>query len=294
MHEPVQMPLPDGRRIDVRVSGDPDGMPLVFHHGSPAAGTPIGALERGALSRGLRLVTISRPGYGDSTPQPGRAVVDVVDDVAAVLRNLGAERCLVAGWSGGGPHALACAARLHEAAAVLVIAGAAPFEAEGLDWWAGLGQDNVEEFGAAVDGEGSLQAILDVAGPILKNLTAEEIFDSMNSLLPPVDKAVLTDEFGDDMGASFHEAVRVSTDGWLHDDLAFVQPWGFELDEITCPVQIWQGSEDLMVPFAHGQWLADHVPGASVHLEQGQGHFSIALGELDRMLSDLVAAGRLR
>src|SRR6476469_5803927 len=104
--------LPEGRRLDLRVSGPADGLPLVFHHGTPGAATPIRALERGAQARGLRLVTTSRPGYGDSTRQPGRSVVDVVSDTAEVLAALGTDECLVAGWSGGGPHALACGARL--------------------------------------------------------------------------------------------------------------------------------------------------------------------------------------
>ena len=94
--------LADGRRLDIRVSGPTDGAPVVFHHGTPGAATPIRALERAAHARGLRLVTTSRPGYGASTRQPGRAVVDVVADTTDVLHALGAERCLVAGWSGAG------------------------------------------------------------------------------------------------------------------------------------------------------------------------------------------------
>src|SRR6516164_6480406 len=125
--------LPDGRRLDLRVSG------------------PAG---------GLRLVTTSRPGYGDSTPQPGRSVVDVVADTAAVLAAIGAGRCLIAGWSGGGPHALACGARLAAAAAVLVIAGIAPYGAAGLDYMAGMGYDNIVEISTALKGEHQLRPYL--------------------------------------------------------------------------------------------------------------------------------------
>jgi len=284
--------LPDGRRLDVRVSGPADGIPLVFHHGTPGAVTPIRALERAAHARGLRLVTTSRPGYGDSTRQPGRSVVDVVADTAAVLAAIGAERCLIAGWSGGGPHALACGARLGAAAAVLVISGVAPYPAAGLDWMAGMGEENVEEFSAALGGEDELRPyLLQVAEP-LKEITADQIVASLETLLPDVDRAVLTGEFGDDMAASFREAVRVSVDGWVDDDLAFTRPWGFALEEITVPTMIWQGSADLMVPFAHGRWLASQLPDASVHLEQGEGHLSVGLGALDRMLDELVSARR--
>src|ERR1700745_1644180 len=159
-----QIQLPDGRRLDMQVSGPADGLPLVFHHGTPGAATPIHALERAVHARGLRLVTTSRPGYGRSARQPGRSVVDVVADTDAVLAALGAERCVTMGWSGGGPHALACGARLGAAAAVLVVAGVAPYEADGLDWMAGMGEDNIVEFSAAVQGEGQLRPYLLRAG----------------------------------------------------------------------------------------------------------------------------------
>lgn len=283
--------LPDGRRLDLRVSGPAGGFPLVLHHGTPGAAIPVRALERAAHARGLRLVTTSRPGYGDSSRQPGRAVVDVAADTAAVLASIGAERCLVAGWSGGGPHALACGARLDAAAAVLVIAGLAPYGADGLDWMSGMGQANVVEFSAAVAGEDELRPHLFAEREKLKDITAADLVSSMQTLLPDVDKAVLTGEFGEDLAASFREAVRTGVEGYLDDELAFTSPWGFGLDEISAPVMIWQGSADLMVPFAHGQWLASRLPGASAHLEEGEGHLSVGLGALDRMLDELVNAG---
>ncbi len=277
----------------MRVSGPDDGLPLVFHHGTPGAATPIRALERAAHARGLRLVTTSRPGYGDSTRQPGRDVADVAADTAAVLAAIGAERCLVAGWSGGGPHALACGARLDAATAVLVMAGVAPYRAAGLDWMAGMGEENVVEFSAALRGEDELRRYLIPVAGLLREITPAEIAAALETLLPGADRAVLTGEFGEDMAASFREAVRTGVDGWLDDDLAFTRSWGFGLEEIAVPTMIWQGSADLMVPFAHGQWFASQLPGASVHLEEGEGHLSIGLGALDRMLDELVTAGSL-
>jgi len=286
--------LPDGRRLDLRVSGPPGGFPLVFHHGTPCAAVPVRALERAVHARGLRLVTASRPGYGDSTPQPGRSVVDVAADTAAVLAAVGAERCLMAGWSGGGPHALACGARLGAATAVLVIAGVAPYGEAGLDWTAGMGEENIAEFSAARKGEEQLRPYLLGEREGLTDVTAADVVTSLDTLLPDVDRAVLTGEFGEDLAANFREAVRTGVEGWLEDDLAFTRSWGFGLDEIPVPVMIWQGSADLMVPFSHGQWLASRLPGASAHLEQGEGHLSVLLGALDRMLDELVSAGRPR
>ncbi len=285
-----QLRLPDGRLLDVQVSGPTGAVPLVFHHGTPGAATPIRALERATHARGLRLVTTSRPGYGGSSRQTGRAVVDVVADTASVLQALGAERCLVAGWSGGGPHALACGARLPAAEAVLVIAGVAPYGAAGLDWAAGMGEDNVVEFGAALQGEDRLRPYLRAQREQLEDVTAAGIITSLETLLPEVDRAALTGEFGEDLAASFHEGLRLGVDGWLDDDLAFTKPWGFDLAEVAVPTALWQGSEDLMVPFAHGQWLSSRVPGVAAHLELGEGHLSVGLGALEPMLDELLGA----
>lgn len=289
-----QLRLPDGRLLDIRVSGPPGGLPLVFHHGTPGAALPKRAVERAAHQRGMRLVTTSRPGYGDSTRQPGRGVADVVADTAAVLAVLGAERCIVGGWSGGGPHALACAAGLEEAAAVLVVASLAPYEAEELEWTAGMGEENLVEIRAAAQGEDALRSYLIAAQAELKGVTAADVVSSLDTLLPDVDKAALTGEFAEDVATGFGEALRTGVDGWLDDDLAFTKPWGFDLGEISVPTMIWHGSADLMVPFAHGRWLASHVPGASVHLEEGEGHLSLMLGALDRMLDELVSAASQR
>jgi pimeloyl-ACP methyl ester carboxylesterase len=215
-------------------------------------------------------------------------VVKAAEDVAAVLESIGAHRCVVAGWSGGGPHALACAARLEAAAAVLVIAGVAPYGVPGLDWMSGMGQDNVDEFLAALAGEDKLAQFMWEYHGRLKDVTAGDIIGSMSSLLSKVDRAVLTDDFAEDMASSFHEGLSNGIDGWLDDDLAFTRPWGFDLADIRKPVTLWQGSADLMTPFAHGQWLASQLRGASIHLEQDEGHLSIGVGALDRMLDELV------
>jgi pimeloyl-ACP methyl ester carboxylesterase len=252
--------------------------------------TQLRLMQRAAAERSLRLVTYSRPGYGGSTRQPGRLVVDAANDVTAVLDHLGADRCLVAGWSGGGPHALATGARLRErVAAVLCIAGVAPWRADGLDFLAGMGTQNIDEFGAAVQGEEPLRTYLEAAAPDLRDPSPADIVRELSTVLPPVDVAALTDEFGADTAAGFAEALRTGVDGWLDDDLAFTRDWGFGLDELAVPTFIWQGSADLMVPFAHGRWLAEHVPNAVVRLQDDEGHLSLALGALDRMLDDLVA-----
>jgi len=281
--------LVDGRELEVEISG-PDGAPLLaFHHGTPGASVQLDAMVEATTARGLRLLTWSRAGYGASTRRPGRDVASEVADLVALLDHVGVDDCLVAGWSGGGPHALACGALAPDRVrAVLSIASVAPYDAPGLDFLAGMGADNVEEFGMALDSEDALRTWMAPQAAGLAVVTGEQINASLDSILPPVDKAVLTGDFADYMAASFHQAVSHGFDGWADDDLAFTRPWGFDLATISVPTYLWQGSEDLMVPFSHGEWLAAHIPGVTAHLEPGEGHVSIAVGALDRMLDELI------
>jgi pimeloyl-ACP methyl ester carboxylesterase len=281
--------LTDGRVLDVVVPGPDGGPTLLFHHGTPGAVVQMRSLQRAAHARGLRLVTFSRPGYGSSSRRAGRRIADVATDVTELLDHLQVERCLVAGWSGGGPHALAAGALLPErVTGVLSIASVVPDGQPDIELTDGMGEQNIEEFSLARQGEAALRPYLEREGAELAEADAAGLVAGLSTLLPDVDRAVLTDEVGEDMVASFREALRTGVDGWLDDDLAFTAPWGFELSALAVPVFVWQGSADLMVPFEHGKWLARHVPGATVHLEQGEGHLSIGVGSVDRMLDELM------
>jgi pimeloyl-ACP methyl ester carboxylesterase len=153
--------LADGRSLDIDDPGGA-GAVLLFHHGTPGSLVPLASMRAEAERAGLRLVTTSRAGYGASSRQAGRSVADVVRDMEQVMDHLGVERCLTAGPSGGGPHALAMAALLpHRVVSALVIAGVAPWEAAGLDFLAGMGDQNVEEFDAALEGEDALRTYLE-------------------------------------------------------------------------------------------------------------------------------------
>jgi len=281
--------LADGRLLDVHDEGG-DGTLLLFHHGTPGSVTPLPHIVEVAGRCGLRLATYSRAGYGGSSRLAGRSVADVVGDLDQVLDHLGADRCVTAGWSGGGPHALAMAAlRPERTAGCLVIAGVAPYDADGLDFLAGMGEQNVEEFGAALEGEAALRPYLEAERPGLLQADGPGIVEALASVLPDVDRALLTEDFGSALAANMHEGLRTGVDGWLDDDLAFTRPWGFDLGAITVPTFLWQGSEDLMVPYAHGVWLADHVAGVAPHLLDGEGHLSVAVGAMDEMFAALAA-----
>jgi pimeloyl-ACP methyl ester carboxylesterase len=287
--------LPDGRLLDLDAGdGDPTLPVAVAHHGTPGAGTRDRHLDAAAAAVGLRVVTFSRAGYGGSTRHVGRSVADVATDVTALLDHLGVERCVTLGASGGGPHALATAALLPErVTGVLCLAGVAPWEADGLDFLAGMGEDNLEEFALALRGEDALRPWLADQARDLREATPAQIVDSLTSLLPQVDRDAILDPrgagLGEDLAASFAEALRRDVDGWVDDDLAFTRDWGFDLAALGAPAFVWQGDADLMVPASHGAWLAQHVPGAAAHLLPGEGHVSITLGHAEQMLAELGA-----
>lgn len=279
---------PDGRDLEVLLAGPVDGFPLLYHSGTPTAAAPMPELSDAAAERGLRTVCWSRPGYATSTPRHGRSVADVVDDVRAVLAELGAERFVTLGWSGGGPHALACAALLPEqCAAAATLAGVAPRDAAGLDWLAGMGQDNVAEFAAARAGDPALTSFLDRHAHDLVAVTGDQVAAALGDLVSEVDLAALTGAYAEELAEAFRRSVSTGIAGWHDDDLAFVRPWGFELADISVPVSVWQGMQDRMVPFDHGRWLAAHVPGARAHLYDDEGHLSL-VAQLPRILDDLL------
>ncbi|MBU6213796.1 MAG: alpha/beta hydrolase [Actinomycetales bacterium] len=268
--------LPGGQTLEYIVAGDGPNL-VVYHHGTPAAGPIPSSLAAAAADHGFTIAEVVRPGYGVSTRHSGRSVADVVPLALAVADALGHERFATIGWSGGGPHALATAALARtRCVAALSLAGVAPYDADGLDFLAGMGEDNIEEFGAALAGASQLQDYLTAAAEGLRAVTGADLVAAMGSLLPPVDRAHLAGETGEELAEELRFSVANGIWGWYDDDVAFTQPWGFDLASLGSGAHIWQGSDDLMVPFAHGQWLAAHIAGAAVSLLDGQGHLSLA------------------
>jgi pimeloyl-ACP methyl ester carboxylesterase len=271
----------DGRILAVLEAGDESGHAVVAIHGTPGSGLLWRGLAEDAEAREIRLLAYDRPGYGGSDPHPGRTVADAAGDVAAIADALGIERFAVEGGSGGGPHTLACAALLPDrVVAAASLAGVAPYPAEGLDWLDGMGQDNLDEFEATLAGRETLERYLREQADAMLAAEPDAIADTLRSLLSPPDAAALTGEFAEYLAESTRRAIGERLDGWIDDDFVFMNPWGFELGEIRVPVQLLHGAQDRFVPMAHGEWLAERIPGVDAHLSDEDGHLTIQLARI--------------
>nr|WP_246416107.1 alpha/beta fold hydrolase [Nocardioides luti] len=284
------MTLADGRTLEYLTGGAEDGIPYLYHAGTPSAAVRDDAMWAAAERVGLRLVTFSRPGYGASTPRPVGDPVPVAADVAdsvELLDALGIDRFVTLGWSGGGPRALGCAALLPgRCLAALSLAGVAPADADDLDFTAGMGPENVRDFDLAARGREALRPVVEEQAAEFGAVTGEQIVAAFGELVDEVDAAALTGAFADHLAADFRHAMAQGAVGLLEDNLQIMRPWGFDVAAITVPVAVWQGAHDKMVPFAHGQWLAARIPGARVHLFDDEGHLSL-ISRLDEMLAEL-------
>jgi pimeloyl-ACP methyl ester carboxylesterase len=174
--------------------------------------------------------------------------------------------------------------------ACATVAGVGPFGAQDLDFLAGMGRENHEEFRAALAGPTALQAYLEQEAKAFAGITGEQVAAALGDLVSPVDVAALTGEFAAYVAASFRQALANGIWGWFDDDLAFTRPWRFDLDGIGVPVVVWQGGQDRMVPFAHGRWLAARLTSAKAKLLPEEGHLSIAVDKFGEIIGELVAS----
>jgi pimeloyl-ACP methyl ester carboxylesterase len=286
--------LADGRTLhayDTRADGQANrgsdgqaGAPgaVFWLHGSPNVGSPPEPLFAAAEANGLRWVSYDRPGYGGSGPHDGRTIASAAADVAAIADALGIGRFAVLGHSGGGPHALACAAALPERViAAVSVSAPAPLDAEGLDWFAGWSPGIAAENRAATAGRAALEAHWAKAG-------AEP--EGMDAFFTDADLAALEGSWSWLAGVA-GQAMEQGGQGYLEDTLAAVRPWGFRPGAIRIPVLIMHGAWDKMVPRAHGEWLADHCPAAELRIVPDAGHITV-LDSAPEALAWLAARSR--
>lgn len=278
-----------GREIRIFEGGKPDGVPILVHSGTPGSRLLSSKEIENALSHGIRLIGYDRPGYGGSTPFPGRTVASAADDMIVIANALKLERLATWGHSGGGPHALACAALQPDRVfAAVALASPAPYEADGLDWLAGMGESNIEEFGAAIEGRDALEKFIEAEAPGLLAADAKSLLQAFRSLLSPVDADVLTGDFVAFLIDNIVEGIKERRDGWVDDDLAFTKHWGFDLGQIQIPVLLLHGTQDRFVPFSHGEWLASHIPGVDAQILPEDGHITLIVKRISEVHSWLI------
>lgn len=279
----------DGRELCVEIAGRGDRAVLI-HNGTPNSRHLYRPWIEDAERRHIQLISYDRPGYGGSSAQPGHSVADGAGDVAAIARALGHDRLAVWGISGGGPYALACAALLPE----LVVASAAlgsiaPWGAEGLDYFAGMGEDNVEDIQLYLSDPRAARQKAEKDRQDLLSVTADQVTEGWKSLVSEVDAAVMVGEFAEYLVEGFQDGLAPGVQGWWDDGAAHLAPWGFDFGAIQLPVKIFHGRHDRFVPFQHGQWLAAHVPDAEASLSETDGHLTLVVNRIPEVHEWLLA-----
>ena len=273
---------PDGGLLAVEEFGDPAGWPILAHHGTPSSRRAAfhGPSVRDAAERRLRLIGYDRPGYGESSPRPGRTVADTAADVRAICAELDIDRLGTWGFSGGGPHALACAALLPDlVTAAAVLAGMAPFEAEGLDWFAGMYRDDVDDTHLYLTDPVAARKKMDQDREEFLLAAAD---DALGDAWTPTreDEAATLGRYHRFLSSCRAAGLAPGIQGWWDDSGTHVRAWGFDLADIAVPVLLIYGRRDVFVPSGHGEWLARHVPGAEVRWFDDDGHGTLALNRL--------------
>jgi pimeloyl-ACP methyl ester carboxylesterase len=265
---------PDGRTLAYVERGPDGGTPVIVSHGTPGSRFARHPDPQMYERHGVRSIAYDRPGYGRSDPRRRRSVADAAADVAAIADELGLQRFAVVGGSGGAPHALACGALLGERVTrVGALVTPAPSDAEDFDFFEGLAELNVKEFGAALEGEEAIEAFLQ---PLADGIRADPdaVIEDILTELPEVDRRLASrPDIRAIMKESFVEAVRQGVRGWADDDLAFAKPWGFELEDVQAETRVWQGELDVLTPRPHGEYVASRLPNARFELLENGGHF---------------------
>jgi pimeloyl-ACP methyl ester carboxylesterase len=270
--------LKDGRDVELLTAGIKSKSAILFHHGTPGSTLTWQDWLPVVQELGGFAISYSRPGYGNSSRHEGRTVLDNSNDIKQILDHFGIEKVVSIGWSGGGPHALADTT-LSQNVASISIAGVGEYTAKDLNFLEGMGEENHIEFGAAMQGKTEIETWMKEHSGEMATVTGEQLIEAFGGLIGEADKRSYTPKVADSGAEDFRHALSKGYYGWMDDDLAFVQHWGFDITKIEKPIELWQGDDDFMVPHAHGKWLADKIPTSKLIFVPGEGHISLGVNK---------------
>jgi len=285
METEQRITLTDGRTLACLAFGEPGDAPVMYFHGYPGSRLE-GRLAAGTARRlGLRVIAPDRPGFGESTFQPGRTLGAWAADVAELADRLALERFDVVGVSGGGPYALACAARIPERISGVALVGAlGPLARR--DLMDGMVTLNRVALAAGARVAPLARVAIGLAARVVRRYP-ERYLARMLACAPSADRNVLADSTYRTLFAeSMAEALRQGGRGAAWELPLLARPWGFALEEVRTPVRVWQGLSDNIVPPAMARYLAAGLPLGELHCLPDEGHLSLIVRHLDAVLGD--------
>jgi pimeloyl-ACP methyl ester carboxylesterase len=275
MYPPPTILQVGGRQLALEDSGD--GFPILVQSGFGSRHLFPGAV-REAGRAGFRLISYDRPGLGQSSPQPGRTVVDTIDDVKAIVELLEIDRIAVWGSSGGGPYAVAAAVGLSDVVtSVCLFSPIGPYGTPQLDFTEGMGVDEEfhNEIATLLEEPATARAgFMAQARGMLESQGSPETWLSRWGDLAGNDAAHSV-EWADYLAKCAVDGFGDDGEGWWEDWCATFLPWGLGLSQVTAPTILWQGTQDEMVPHSHAHWYADNLSNLELHLVPDIDHTNI-------------------
>jgi len=279
-----KMRLKDGRNLGFAEYGRDNGFPVIYCHGWPSSRLEAQPMSEVCLKSGVRMIAPDRPGLGLSDFQPGRRIVDFTEDVRQLSAHLGLRKFAVLGISGGGPYAVACAARIPEQlSSTLLVCSMAPADAP--EATAGMVALNRWLLSMARRYPRVAYCVAGICLRAIWRRGEQPLPKQIEKRLPPADREALTSSvLREALSASSSEALRGGVRGAAADGLLYGRPWGFSLRDIRSSVFVWHGEKDVIVPATMGHYLADSIPGCKAWFYPEDGHFSLPFTLLEEIL----------
>lgn len=281
--------LEDGRYLGYAEYGDRTGFPILYFHGGQESRLSSAFMHTTAKEMGVRIISPDRPGIGLSSYQSGREFLDWPDDVKQLTEYLGLCQFSVFGLSGGAPHVLACLHSMPDRIVqATIVCGAAPYNYTGSmeGMWFPV---RIFHWLASQENPNGLQKVIQMDFQDLMTKPEERIFQFQN-YLPDPDKDIMNQypEYGWGFIDGSQEAYAQGIDGVAQEWKLYVKDWGFELETIDHPINLWFGEEDIMAPQQRAIYLHDHLPQSNLHFLQNEGHFSLIRNHLAQILEELL------